>query len=49
VDFTLDAMLGISGLRLPKPEKGTDEDATFLLNADTCSIVADLVEELAKA
>ena len=49
VDFTLDAMLGISGLRLPKPEKGADEDATFLLNADTCSIVANLVEELAKA
>jgi len=48
VDFTLDAMLGISGLRLPKPEKGADEDATFLLNADTCAIVADLVEDLAK-
>jgi len=48
VDFTLDAMLGIAGLRLPKPEKGADEDATFLLNVDTCSIVADLVEELAK-
>lgn len=49
VDFTLDAMLGISGLRLPKQEKGSEEDATFLLNADTCAIVADLVEELAKS
>ena len=49
VDFSLDTMLAVSGLRLPKPEKGSDEDATFLLNADTCSAVADLVEELAKA
>ena len=48
VDFTLDSLLAVSALRLPKPEKGSDEDATFLLNADTCSIVADLVEDLAK-
>ena len=49
VDFSLDAALAVSGLRLPKAEKGMDEDATFLLNADACSIVADLVEALASA
>ena len=43
----LDAALAVSGLGLPKAEKGMDEDATFLLNADACSIVADLVEALA--
>lgn len=48
-DFTLDASLAVSGLRLPKPEKGMDEDATFLLNADLCSRVADMVEALASA
>lgn len=47
VDFTLDAALAVSGLRLPKAEKGTGEDATFLLNADICSRVADMVEALA--
>lgn len=49
VDFTLDASLAVSGLRLPKAEKGTGEDATFLLNADICSKVADMVEALALA
>lgn len=48
-DFTLDASLTVSGLRLPKTEKGAGEDATFLLNADTCSIVADMMEALALA
>lgn len=48
-DFTLDASLTVSGLRLPKAEKGAGEDATFLLNADTCSIVADMMEALALA
>lgn len=49
VDFTLDASLAVSGLRLPKAEKGAGEDATFLLNADICSRVADMVEVLASA
>ena len=48
-DFSLDTALAVSGLRLPKAEKGMDEDATFLLNVDVCSIVADLVEALASA
>ena len=47
VDFTLDASLTVSGLRFPKAEKGMEEDATFFLNADICSRVADIVEELA--
>lgn len=47
VDFTLDASLTVSGLRFPKAEKGTEEDGTFLLNADICSRVADMIEELA--
>ena len=49
VDFTLDASLTVSGLRFPKTEKGTEDDATFLLNADICSRVADMIEELASA
>ena len=47
VDFTLDASLTVSGPRLHKAEKDAGEDATFLLNADICSRVADMVEALA--
>lgn len=47
VEFTLDGALTVSGLRLPKPGKDAEADATFLLNADTCSRVADVVERLA--
>ena len=47
VDFTLDTALAVSGLRLPKAEKGMEEDATFLLNADICSRVADMITTLA--
>lgn len=49
MDFTLDAALAVSGLRLPKAEKGAGEDTTFLLNAEICSWVADIVEALASA
>lgn len=49
VNFTLDSSLAVSGLRLPKAEKDADEDATFLVNADICSQVADMVEALALA
>jgi len=44
LEFTLDAGLAVSGLKLPKAEKGAEEDATFLVNADVCSAVADMVE-----
>ncbi len=44
LEFTLDAGLAVSGLKLPKAEKGAEEDATFLVNADVCAAVADMVE-----
>ena len=44
LEFTLDAGLAVSGLKLPKAEKGMDEDAAFLVNADVCATVADIVE-----
>lgn len=43
LEFTLDAGLAVSGLKLPKAEKGAEEDATFLVNADVCAAVADMV------
>ena len=43
LEFTLDAGLAVSGLKLPKPEKGAEDDATFLVNADACAAVADMV------
>lgn len=46
LEFTLDASLAVSGLLFPKTEKDTEEDATFLLNADICSRVADMIEAL---
>lgn len=45
VEFTLDTGLAVSGLKLPKTEKGADEDASFLVNSDVCAAVADMVEE----
>ena len=47
VEFTLDASLTVFGMRFPKAEKGMKEDATFLLNADICSRVADMITTLA--
>lgn len=47
VEFTLDAGLVVSGLKLPKAEKGADEEATFLVNADVCSQVSGMVEGMA--
>ena len=47
LEFTLDAGLAVSGLKLPKAEKGAEEDATFLVNADVCAAVADMVEGVA--
>lgn len=45
--FTLDNSLVVTGLKFPKPEKDSDEDATLLVNADICGMVADIVEALA--
>lgn len=44
--FTLDSGLVVSGLRLPKPDKDDEEDATFLINAEICATTADIVEAL---
>ena len=49
LEFTLDAGLAVSGLKLPKAEKGAEEDATFLVNANVCATVADMVETLTSA
>lgn len=43
---TLDSNLCVSGLKLAKPEKDAEPDATFAINADTCGLVADIVEKL---
>lgn len=44
--FSLNEDLYVTGLRLPKPERGSDQEATFLINAEICATVADIVEEL---
>ncbi len=44
--FTLDSGLVVNGLRLPKPDKDDEEDATLLINAEICSTTADIVEAL---
>lgn len=46
VEFTLDVGGTVSGLKLPKAERDAAEEATFLVNADICSQVAELVEGL---
>ena len=49
LDFSVDTNLSVSGLRLPKAEKGADPEAEFLLKADVCSNVASIIEALATA
>lgn len=44
--FTLNDDLVISGLRLPKPEKGAGDEATFLINASICADCADISQEI---
>lgn len=46
--FSLADDLAISGLKLPKGEKGDDADATFLLKAEACAHAAYIVEALSK-
>lgn len=46
--FALADDLTISGLKLPKGEKGDDADATFLLKAEACAHVAGVVEAMSK-
>ena len=44
-DFSLDTSLVVSGLKLPKAEKGMERDADFLLKANVCVMVVDMVEK----
>lgn len=44
--FSLDTNLNVSGLRLPKAEKGAHKEAVFLINADICASVGEIVEYL---
>lgn len=46
--FSLADDLALSGLKLPKGEKGDDADATFLLKAEACAYAAHIVENLSK-
>lgn len=47
--FSLDANLAVSGLKLPKAERGAGDEATMLINADICARVGDIVQDLARA
>ncbi|GAB1255379.1 MULTISPECIES: recombination-associated protein RdgC [Desulfovibrio] len=46
--FTLADDLTLSGLKLPKGEKGDDAEVTFFLKAEACAHVAHIVETLSK-
>lgn len=46
--FALADDMVISGLKLPKGEKGDDADATFLIKAEACAHAAHIVEALSK-
>lgn len=47
LSFSLDTSMTVSGLKLPKAEKGADADTDFLLKADTCVRAADLALHIA--
>lgn len=47
LEFSLDTSLTISGLKLPRAEKGADADTDFLLKADVCVMAADLALAIA--
>lgn len=46
--FSLADDLALSGLKLPKGEKGDNVDATFLLKAEACAHAAHIVENLSR-
>ena len=46
-DFSLDTSLVVSGFKLPKVEKCIERDVYFLLKADTCVMVVDIVKQCA--
>ncbi|MCX4309568.1 MAG: hypothetical protein OSJ28_04590 [Desulfovibrio sp.] len=47
--LTINQKLAISGLSFPTPEKGQEQDATFVINAAICRSAADIVEIIATA
>lgn len=47
--FTLDNDLKVSRLKLPKAEKGAEQEATFLINAEICGKVDEIIETLTRA
>lgn len=48
VNFYVDSSLRISRLALPKAEKGAEEETTFLINSETCAVVADILETVSR-
>lgn len=48
LDFVLGSDLTLNKFKFPKPEKGADREAVFLVNADLCSRAADLLGVLGK-
>lgn len=47
--LTINQKLAISGLSFPTPEKGQEQDTTFVINAAICRSAADIVEIIATA
>lgn len=47
--FAITDDLRISSLRMPKAEKGAEEDAAFILNASVCADVADIAQAMSAA
>ena len=47
LSFAQDTSMTVSGLKLPRAEKGADADTDFLLKADTCARAADLALHIA--
>lgn len=44
--FSVDSALTISALRLPKADREDDEETTFIINAEICAAVVDIVEAM---
>lgn len=47
--FSINDDLRISGLRLPRAEKGAEEEAVFIVNASICGDAADIAQEISTA
>lgn len=47
--FAITDDLRVSSLRMPKAEKGAEEEAVFIMNASVCADVADIAQEMSTA